>query len=1197
MDGGAGTDELFAVINGSVTPTITNIENIFLTNVSTAAAATVDFTSSTGMTSVVNRSSTFSTIIAGLSNTVPVTVRDTSLAGQTVTYNNVTGAADSATISIANLTTNATLEVAGVETLTLDSSGSSPSVMAAYNATATNATTTLNVKGAAGLTVTAALPTAITKVDGSGITGTGTTGALTVIMGSTGVATVVGGAGNDSLSVVSTTGNVSVDGGAGNDTIRAGANLTTTDTINGGDGTDDALTMTAASLAQFTAAPTTYLITNVETIGLTDPATAGATMSPAFVSATATRLNLANAATATNVTAGTATVVGGTSGDFIVGLGGSLAANTANLQGSLTLTTIGTGKTDTVTLTNSAIELTAGTNINVYNTQPIVTSGYEKLVVGTGTSSSGVAMTTGTITVGGTAGATSAETVAFTGAHRVTAGVIAADIVDASAMTFSGTAATLTMVTGSTATTVTGSAGFDILFGATGTASSITAGAGNDTINGGSANDTLLGGAGNDSIRAGGGNDSIDAGAGDDTINMEGNLASGDVINGGDGTDTILASAAILAAAASSISNVEVIGFSTTVTQNMTDFLNAGVKTLANTSGVLTVTNAQPTLTSLVLGAAGASAVTGSSLTRLSDGTADSLSVLLVDGTTGGTTLVTPSFANEETLTIGESGTDSTAAVTFNLGTVTATSLATLNITGSNNHVMTLSGATALATVNASAATGTLNVDGSASAVNMTVTGPSGTAMSIVGGSGNDSITSGSGNDSITSGAGNDTVNGGSGDDTVVGGLGTDSFVGGDGTDTLDMNYTLAGDGGVTDATGFVINIGSTAVSATTINGITTTGDLNADITSVAAGTTAMISGTPASTSTRQDFISGFENIISSAGGDYIIGSSSANTITLNAGADYVTAGAGDDTIVAAGNLTNADTIVGGAGTDTLTLTAAAATNLANVSGIDVVTLAITGAAGITTADTLVASGETLTINQSGAFVLTFDGALETNGAFVINAAGSAAHVLTGGAGADSITGGATGQTIVGGAGADTLIGGAGADTIRGGTGADIITVGGTATERIQILSGTTAGGSESGTYTATTANTVSTAAFDKYTGMAAGDTIALLTGYSGDAGVAAGLIAISVHASTLASATLTLADNSLHLIRGTYSSSTETFVGSSTGTDSLLIYDAASTVGGANQAYEAVVLIGYNGGAAGGIGGNAGVITLGAAA
>jgi hypothetical protein len=76
--------------------------------------------------------------------------------------------------------------------------------------------------------------------------------------------------------------------------------------------------------------------------------------------------------------------------------------------------------------------------------------------------------------------------------------------------------------------TVTGGAGDDTLNG----------GAGDDTVTGGGGNDTLNGGAGNDTVTGGGGNDTLNGGAGNDTVNGGGNntVTGG---GGGGGNDTV----------------------------------------------------------------------------------------------------------------------------------------------------------------------------------------------------------------------------------------------------------------------------------------------------------------------------------------------------------------------------------------------------------------------------------------------------------------------------------------------------------------------------------------------------------------------------------------------------------------------------------------------------------------------------------
>jgi Ca2+-binding RTX toxin-like protein len=1029
LDGGAGSDALFAVVTGSVTPSaLKNIEVVNVTN--TTTASTLDLSNATGLTSVTNQASTVGLTLAGISKSGPtVTVRDTAIAGQVVTFNDVTGTADAATVVINNLTSGSSLTVAGVETLTLQSDGTATNVVGTNAVTGLTAaaTTKLNITGAMGVTfattgllpTTNQLPATIVNLDASGNTST-TTG-INVSLAATASTTITGSAGNDTFISLST-GTDSVNLGAGNDSYTNVSGFTTTDTIDGGAGNDTLVSTSAMIVAASATTPTTYTVSNIETINVSDSATT-ASYTPANISTSVTTMNvlgatLNNIGVAVMADGVTMTTVG-PAGSFALGLGNTTTTaalgviGTVGAQGgeTLTISDTGTATTDSLTINNRGVNATTGAQLAMFNTVAIGVTGYETVTINNGSVGS-VAQTIGAITLTGDQSANT--TLKLTGANVLTTGAITANVIDASALTAPGTAigagtAAFQMSGVNTATTITGSAGIDNLIGHASSATSIDGGAGADSITAGSGNDTILGGAGNDSITSGSGNDSINAGDGNDTITVAANLASGDVIDGGAGTDTLLASAAIAAAAAATVSNVEVISFSATASQDMTAFLNSGITTLGATAGALTVTNAQTTLTTLVLGASGASAVTGANVTRLVDGSADTLSILLVDGTTGGTTLVTPSLANEETLTIGESGTDSTAAVTFALGTVTATDLKTLTITGSNNHTMTLSGETLLATVDASAATGTLNIAGGNSAVNMTVTGTPSTAMSIVGGSGNDSITAGAAADSITGGNGNDTIIGNAGNDTIIGGLGVDSLVGGDGTDTISAAYTLSTDGGSSTATGVVINISSSAVLATTIAGYKTTGvaadglvlGVNSDISSVAAGTMVNLglSTAVATTSSRIDTLSGFEAIQGSTGTDYLVGSSSANTITGGTGADVMVSGSGADTIVFADGDGVAPTVTGiGGGVatvfeagETITFGAGAdvitdfSVSLDFISGMDAAAIPTTGIAVALGSTTGYAAGTTYFF--SGAYVAS-------TGVFTIAADGTGADTL-----------------------------------------------------------------------------------------------------------------------------------------------------------------------------------------------------------
>jgi len=466
LDGGAGTDDLFAIINSSVTPAqVKDIENISLT---ATTGATVDLSNSTGLVSVTNQASTAALTLQGISKAVAVTVRDTSTAGQVVSYSDVTGTADADTIFLQNVTGSASLTVAGVEALTLESSGSGANAVAL---TAAN-TTTLNVTGTQALTL-GTLPATVVTFDASANTAILNTG-VSLTTANTAASTVIGSAGNDTIVIRSSAVNDSVSTGLGNDGIRFVGNFSTDDTVDGGDGTDT-LSVLAANIAS-ASTPTTYRVTNIETIAITDALASAGAYTPANTSATATRLNVTGATDNAGATitigaalsAGSATITG-PAGAFTIALGASLATNSSGILNSgstLTINDTGAGTTDTLTITNSAAQTGSG-NLNVYNSQVLAIGGYETVTINTGSVSGGATNALGTITVTGDVGGTSAETVKFSGANVVTAGVITADIVDASALTAAGTssAPTFSMTTASTATTITGSAGIDILLG------------------------------------------------------------------------------------------------------------------------------------------------------------------------------------------------------------------------------------------------------------------------------------------------------------------------------------------------------------------------------------------------------------------------------------------------------------------------------------------------------------------------------------------------------------------------------------------------------------------------------------------------------------------------------------------------------------------------------------------------------------
>lgn len=148
-----------------------------------------------------------------------------------------------------------------------------------------------------------------------------------------------------------------------------------------------------------------------------------------------------------------------------------------------------------------------------------------------------------------------------------------------------------------------------------------------------------------------------------------------------------------------------------------------------------------------------------------------------------------------------------------------------------------------------------------------------------------DTITGSAKNDSITMTSGGDTISGGSGTDTLT-------------LDTTTMVAATVEGSGTGTSTGVVINLGTTAVTNTSV--LAYTGNYTATtVTSVEAGKVAYVfAGSVATNSAVLGTVSGIENVVGTDGNDFIVGSSSANTITGGLGRDGLTGGAAADTFV-----------------------------------------------------------------------------------------------------------------------------------------------------------------------------------------------------------------------------------------------------------------------------------------------------------
>ena len=235
----------------------------------------------------------------------------------------------------------------------------------------------------------------------------------------------------------------------------------------------------------------------------------------------------------------------------------------------------------------------------------------------------------------------------------------------------------------------------------------------------------------------------------------------------------------------------------------------------------------------------------------------------------------------------------------------------------------------------------------------------------IVTGAGNDSLRGDGFANFLSAGFGNDTMAAGGGDDTVLGGPGADRIDGGTGIDLLSYGDLSAASDGVT------VDLVAMKASGTVFN----------------------------------DTVAGFENVLSGAGNDCLLGDSVANLLTSGLGEDTILADANNDTVVGG---FGADWLDGGAGIDLLSYADLNAASQAMI--VDLVMGRAFGAAG----------NDTLSAFE-----------------WVITGAGS--DYLIGDGFANFLSSGRGNDTIAAGAGDDTIIAGLGADRVDGGAGNDLL--------------------------------------------------------------------------------------------------------------------------------------------------------------
>jgi Ca2+-binding RTX toxin-like protein len=628
-----------------------------------------------------------------------------------------------------------------------------------------------------------------------------------------------------------------------------------------------------------------------------------------------------------------------------------------------------------------------------------------------------------------------------------------------------------------------GSARSVVLNGAAETSAALTA-------LGGAGADTLTGNAGADILTAGSGNDTLAGGAGDDVFVLAGNLTAADKIDGGADRDVLQLDgnyAGGMTFAATTMVNVETVkladGHSYKFTlndANNTTGLTFDGSALTGGNKLTVGDSAEKSASFIAIGGTGDDAMTGGAGNDTLTGnagndvlTGNAGNDLLVAGA-GNDTL--SGGAGNDTLDLGanlnaadkiDGGAnvdtlkldgDYVAGVVF--GATTVTNIETILLAAGHDYKLTLNNATNTAglTVDGSAlgVANTLVLNGSAETASaLTALGGAGDDV-LIGGTGSDKLAGGAGNDTLTAGAGNDTLSGGSGNDVFNLGANltaADKIDGGADYDIVRLqgNYSAGITLGAATLTGIEeIDLAAGNSYKLTLNDANDTAGLKIDGTLLAAGQVMTVSGA-AETDALLTLLGGAGGDVLTAGArdDTLDGGAGNDTLTPGAGEDTIRGGAGNDTMAMLGNLDAGDRIDGGADFDTVTLNGDYAAGIvftaATMVNVEAVTLAAGHSYRLTLDDATNTAG--LTVNAAAlaaANTLVLDGSAEL----------TAALTATGGAGDDRLVGGAGNDVLAGGNGNDTLVAGAGIDALAGGAGNDTLDLGANLTAADKIDGG-----------------------------------------------------------------------------------------------------------------------------------------------
>lgn len=443
LNGGAGNgDRLFVQTKGAVNigpAGLGGIEEIEVENTDSGNAATLTLTNADSVTSVESNSSanavTFAAVQTlienfGMSNTgqnMTVTISGTGILSGTDNEGTLT----LSTVTAGVFTAQPSAAGSGYEIFNVVSTGSA-NTLTTFSQGNGNSLATMNFSGDQNLTITNALPTTVTTVNASDMTG--------------------------ALSIVLPAVNISVTGGSGNDTINDAGNYTTSDTLNGGAGTGDKLVLNSAEAA---VSGNQNNVSNFEVLQIANA--------------------LANDLTISRFGATQINLVGGT---------GSAQTVTIPVDGTVEVATTNTAHNLTVSPATDGVSDTFNMNLKVATFGGnLVATSWETLNLAVSTNNATI---TGTTALGATA---ATEKIVITGITNLTfTGAVTADQIDASAftgaLTLTAGASGAIQITGGTGNdSLVGSTSADILSGSGGD-DVLNGLAGADTLTGGSGNDT-----------------------------------------------------------------------------------------------------------------------------------------------------------------------------------------------------------------------------------------------------------------------------------------------------------------------------------------------------------------------------------------------------------------------------------------------------------------------------------------------------------------------------------------------------------------------------------------------------------------------------------------------------------------------------------------------------------------------------------